>query len=439
MNQKLEKARKFLLEDLWRVTSRDMEKMTPWRRFLYRNLKRVDLAVQRFLKDKMFDRASALTYTTLLALVPILAFLFALTRGFGFDKMTEAFIRSHFQGHDEVLNMLMNAINTYLEHAKSGVFIGVGLVFLFYTIISLTSDIESAFNQIWQRHGRSALRKITDYISVMVLVPFLWVIITGLTVFLSTLASHVPDFMGLNQTVKFFINLLQFLFIGLSFTGLYVFMPNTHVKLKYAILPGFLAGAAFVGLQYFYINSQIWVSNYNAIYGSFAALPMFLIWAQISWSICLFGAELTYASQNVDVYNFEYDVRHASRRHNDFVTLLLLSTICKRFQEKGARPYTASQLSHELSLPLRMVNDKLSMLVKYRWLTSSVHEGKDECFQPACDLSQITVGAVLSQIYNYGEGDLKLDYKKYGPQIEKFRQAVKKFEEVDKDTLLTDF
>lgn len=439
MNQKLEKARKFLLEDLWRVTSKDMEKMTPLRRFLYRNLKRVDLAVQRFLKDKMFDRASALTYTTLLALVPILAFLFALTRGFGFDKMTEAFIRSQFQGHDEVLNMLMNAINTYLEHAKSGVFIGVGLVFLFYTIISLTSDIESAFNQIWQRHGRSALRKITDYISVMVLVPFLWVIITGLTVFLSTLASHVPDFMGLNQTVKFLINLLPFLFIGLSFTGLYVFMPNTHVKLKYAILPGFLAGAAFVGLQYFYINSQIWVSNYNAIYGSFAALPMFLIWAQISWSICLFGAELTYASQNVDVYNFEYDVRHASRRHNDFVTLLLLSTICKRFQEKGARPYTASQLSHELSLPLRMVNDKLSMLVKYRWLTSSVHEGKDECFQPACDLSQITVGAVLSQIYNYGEGDLKLDRKKYGPQIEKFRQAVKKFEEVDKDMLLTDF
>ena len=121
------------------------------------------------------------------------------------------------------------------------------------------------------------------------------------------------------------------------------------------------------------------------------------------------------------------------------MTLLLLSTICKRFQEKGAKPYTASQLSHELSLPLRMVNDKLSMLVKYRWLTSSVHEGKDECFQPACDLSQITVGAVLSQIYNYGEGDLKLDYKKYGPQIEKFRQAVKKFEEVDKDTLLTDF
>lgn len=439
MNQKIEKARKFLLEDLWRVTSRDMEKMTPLRRFLYRNLKRVDLAVQRFLKDKMFDRASALTYTTLLALVPILAFLFALTRGFGFDKMTEAFIRSHFQGHDEVLNMLMNAINTYLEHAKSGVFIGVGLVFLFYTIISLTSDIESAFNQIWQRHGRSALRKITDYISVMVLVPFLWVIITGLTVFLSTLASHVPDFMGLNHTAKFFINLLPFLFIGLSFTGLYVFMPNTHVKLKYAILPGFLAGAAFVGLQYFYINSQIWVSNYNAIYGSFAALPMFLIWAQISWCICLFGAELTYASQNVDVYNFEYDVRHASRKHNDFVTLLLLSTICKRFQEKGAKPYTASRLSHELSLPLRMVNDKLNMLVKYRWLSSSVHEGKDECFQPACDLSQITVGAVLSQIYNHGEGDLKLDYKKYGPQIEKFRQAVEKFDEVDKDMLLTDF
>ena len=332
MNQKLEKARKFLLLDLWRVTSKDLETMPPLRRFLYRNLKRVDLAVQRFIKDKMFDRASALTFTTLLALVPILAFLFALTRGFGFDKMAESFIRNNFKGHDSVVNMLLNSINTYLEHAKNGVFLGVGLVFLLYTIISLTSDIEGAFNQIWQRHGRSALRKITDYMSVLFLVPILWVIITGFTIFLSTLASNVPDFMGLNYTAKLLINLLPFFFITLSFIGLYVFMPNTHVKVKYALVPGFLAGAAFVGLQYFYINSQIWVSNYNAIYGSFAALPMFLIWAQISWSICLFGAELTYASQNVDVYNFEYDIKHASRSNHDFVTLLLLSTICKRFQ-----------------------------------------------------------------------------------------------------------
>ncbi len=439
MNQKLEKARKFLLLDLWRVTSKDLETMPPLRRFLYRNLKRVDLAVQRFLKDKMFDRASALTFTTLLALVPILAFLFALTRGFGFDKMAESFIRNNFKGHDSVVNMLLNSINTYLEHAKNGVFLGVGLVFLLYTIISLTSDIEGAFNQIWQRHGRSALRKITDYMSVLFLVPILWVIITGFTIFLSTLASNVPDFMGLNYTAKLLINLLPFFFITLSFIGLYVFMPNTHVKVKYALVPGFLAGAAFVGLQYFYINSQIWVSNYNAIYGSFAALPMFLIWAQISWSICLFGAELTYASQNVDVYNFEYDIKHASRSNHDFVTLLLLSTICKRFQEKGAKPYTATELSHELSLPLRMVNNKLEMLVRFNWLSSSVHEGLDEYFQPACDIKRITVGAVLSEIYNKGEGDLKLDYKKYGPQIEKFHEAVSKFNEVDKDLLLIDF
>jgi len=439
MNKKLEKARKFLLEDLWRVTSKDLEKMTPLRQFLYRNLKRVDLAVQRFLKDKMFDRASALTYTTLLALVPILAFLFALTRGFGFDKMAESFIRNNFQGHESVVNMLMNSINTYLNHAKNGVFLGVGLVFLLYTIISLTSDIEGAFNQIWQRHGRSPLRKLTDYLSVLVLVPILWVIISGLTIFLSTLANKIPDFMGLNYTAKLIINLLPFLFIGFSFIGLYVFMPNTHVKVKYALVPGFLAGAAFVGLQYFYINSQIWVSNYNAIYGSFAALPMFLIWAQISWSICLFGAELTYASQNVDVYNFEYDIRHASRSQNDFVTLLLLSTICKRFLQKGAKPYSASELSHELNLPLRMVNNKLDLLVKFKWLSSSVREGEEDHFQPACDIRKITVGAVLSEIYNRGEGDLKLDYKKYGPQIDKFREAVNKFSEIDKNLLLIDF
>lgn len=439
MNQKYKELKRFLLEDIWRLTVQESKELSPLKVLLFRNLKRLVLAIERFIQDKMMNRASALTYTTLLALVPILAIVFAIAKGFGFAILVEGWLRDSFQGHDDVVNVLFDAINTYLAHTKGGIFLGIGFVFLVYTVVILTSNIESAFNQIWQKSSRSPFRKITDYFSVLLLVPMAWVVISGFTLFISTLAKGFEEWVLLSYTVRLLIKLIPFVFIGLAFTGLYIFMPNGHVHFKCAVLPGFIAGSAFVGVQYFYINSQIWISNYNAIYGSFAALPMFLIWAQTSWAICLFGAELTYANQNVDAYNFEYDIQHASRRHQDFITLLLLSTICKRFMKKGTRPYTAKELSQELSIPLRMVNNTLSMLVEYQWLTSNEKPEEDETFQPATDLEQITVTEVLNQIYNAGKGDLKIDHKKYDPQIQKFRKAVLDFGESTKDILLKDF
>lgn len=440
MKQKYQELRRFLLEELWRMTLQESKDYSPIKIFCYRNLKRVILAIERFISDKMVNRASALTYTTLLALVPILAIFFAIGKGFGFGVILEEKVRDSFQGHDDVLNVLFNAINSYLAHTQSGIFWGIGFVFLIYTVVNLTSTIENAFNQIWQqRKSRSIFRMITDYFSVLLLVPMAWMVISGFTLFISTLGNYFTNWQLLSYTMRLIIKLLPFLFVGLSFTGLYIFMPNTHVKFSSAVFPGFLAGATFVGVQYFYINSQIWIANYNAIYGSFAALPMFLIWANISWTICLFGAELCYANQNVDAYNFEYDIQHASRRHQDFVTLLLLSTICKRFMTKGAKPYTATDLSQELNLPLRMVNNTLIMLVDYQWLARIMNEDADDSFMPAADLSMITVSEVLSQIYNTGKGDLKIDHKKYDPQIQKFRKAVISFGESTKDVLLKDF
>lgn len=439
MNQKFQQIKQFLLKDLWRLTDAESANLPPFREFMYKNLKWVVLAIERFISDKMMNRASALTYTTLLALVPVLAIVFAIARGFGFAKLVEEWVRESFQGHDEILDVLFDSVNSYLSHTQSGIFLGIGFIFLIYTVVNMTSTIENTFNKIWQGSSRTPFRMFTDYFSVLFLVPMVWVVISGFTLFISTWAKNLDDWLVLSYTVRFLIKLIPFLFIGLSFTALYIFMPNTHVKFKCAIIPGFLAGAAFVGVQYFYINSQIWISKYNAIYGSFAALPMFLIWAQTSWTICLFGAELSYAIQNVDAYNFDYDVQHASRRHQDFVTLLLLSTICKRFQTKGLKGYTANELSQELSLPLRMVKNQLALLVEYKWLACNEKVDEDDTYLPATDLQQINVTDVLSQIYNTGKGDLKIDHKKYDPQIQKFRKAVLMFGEGTKDLLLKDF
>lgn len=437
----IKRFRQFLLEDLWRITAQDRKTLTPLQLFFYPILKRLVLSIQRFIQDRMMDRASALTYTTLLALVPILAIIFAIARGFGFAKLVENLVRENFQGHDEVLSVLLDSVNTYITHTQSGVFLGIGFVFLIYTVVILTSNVEGAFNQIWQKTGRTPFRKLTDYFSVLLLVPLVWVIISGFTIFMTTLAKDLPNFMVLSYTVKFLIRLLPFLFIGLAFTSLYMFMPNTHVRFSCAWIPGFLAGSAFVGVQYFYINSQIWISNYNAIYGSFAALPMFLIWAQTSWSICLFGAELTYANQNVDSFNFEYDIQHSSRKMHDFIALLLLSTICKRFMKPGAKDYTANELAHELTLPLRMVTILLDELVSLGWLKRITYPdlSQNDSFTPGCDLSLIKAADVLNSIYENGKGDLRLDKEKFGQQWSKFCMTESNYREITKEILLKEF
>jgi membrane protein len=261
------------------VTKEDVNPLTY--RF-YNILKVLMLTVQRFMRDRIVQRASALTYSTLLSIVPILAILFAIARGFGFANLMEMQIRQGFEGQSLVVETLLGWIDSYLEHAQSGVFIGVGLVMLLWTVLTLTDNIERNFNQIWQvKKPRSVFRKITDYFSIFLLLPILIVVSGGISVFMTTMLKNFEQFALMAPFVKFLIRSIPFAFTSMMLIALYVFMPNTKVKLRNAFLPGIVAGIAFQFLQYFYINSQIWVANYNAIYGSFAAIPMFLLWTQI--------------------------------------------------------------------------------------------------------------------------------------------------------------
>ena len=162
---------------------------------------------------------------------------------------------------------------------------------LLWTVINLVSNIEITFNRIWEvKKARSMYRKITDYFSMFLLMPILIVVSGGLSLFVSTVLKQMDDFVLLAPVMKFMIRLIPFVLTWLMFTGLYIFMPNTKVKFKHALIAGILAGSAYQAFQFLYINSQLWVSKYNAIYGSFAALPLFLLWLQISWTICLFVA-----------------------------------------------------------------------------------------------------------------------------------------------------
>jgi len=261
------------------------------------------LTIKFFTAKRVMAKASALTYSTLLAIVPILAVVFAIGRGFGFNKYIEIWFRDMLGSQPQAADIIIEWVNSYLVHTKSGVFLGIGLIFMLYTVLMLVNNIEETFNEIWQvNSSRSIYRSFTNYLAAFFLFPIFIVVTTGLSLVMTTLANSMPDVLMLDTVVSWVFNLLPYVLMSGLFFGLYVSMPNTHVEWRCAIVPGIVAGVGIQWLQLFYVHSQIWVTGYNAIYGSFAALPLFMLWVQISWTICLFGAELTYANQNLKRY-----------------------------------------------------------------------------------------------------------------------------------------
>lgn len=213
--------------------------------------------------------------------------------------------------------------------------------------------------------------------------------------------------------VELFLHIAPYIITTLAFTGLYVSLPNTKVRFVNGLVAGFIAGCAFQLFQFIYISGQIWVSKYNAIYGSFAALPLLLLWLQLSWLICLFGAELSYASQNVKKFSFERDSKSISRRYKDFLTLLIASLIVKRFV-KGEKPYTADELSDAYRIPIRITTQILYLLTELN-IIIEVNYGNDDrvaYYQPAIDVNKITVSYLLTRMDEYGSENFKIDTSK---------------------------
>ena len=268
----------------------------------------VFLTIRFFTAKRVMTQASALTYSTLLAIVPILAVVFAIARGFGYNKYIELWFLDTLSSQPQAAEAIVGFVNGYLIHTQSGLFLGIGLIFMLYTVLMLMNNVEETFNQIWQvSNSRPIIRSFTNYLAMFLLFPIIVIITTGLSVFMATIANSLKGFELLGPAVHTLLDYSPYLLLSLLFIGLYVYMPNTKVKVSCAVVPGILAGVAMHLLQMFYIHSQIWVTGYNAIYGSFAALPLFMLWVQISWTICLFGAQLTYTNQNMNRFGFNLE------------------------------------------------------------------------------------------------------------------------------------
>ena len=408
MNKRIARIVHFFEVGIWHVKRQDVP---AWKYFVYSAAKKLLLAVERATTKRMMNAASALTYSTLLAIVPILAVVFAVARGFGYNKYMESWFRDTLASQPQAADVIVGFVNSYLVHTKSGVFLGVGLVFMLWTVFMLVGNIEQTFNHIWQvKKPRSLFRTVTDYMAMFLLVPIVIVVTSGLSIFVATVSDSMEGYALLAPVMRFIIALMPYVFMSAVFVALYVFMPNTKVKLGCAIVPGILAGVAMQGLQLVYIHSQIWVSSYNAIYGSFAALPMFMLWVQISWIICLFGAELCYTSQNLEDFAFRAKTEDISHRYRLMMSVMLAALICKRFDE-GGRPYTALELKLKTDIPVRIVNDLLYELTRVHVIIEVMgdEKGQEVMFQPAETTERLSVGTLVSRLESEGRWPIEID------------------------------
>jgi membrane protein len=424
---------KYITEDIWRIQKFELSKPHV---LIVSTLRILYLAVKGFIYDKCQQKASALTFYSLLSVVPVVALIFGIAKGFGLGDALEIELSKKLVGHEEVLSYVLSMAKSYIENTKGGMIIGVGLLLLFWSLMQVLGNIEQSFNEIWEvKRSRSFTRKFTDYIA-LVVVAFLFIVSSSsMIVFVTDKFNNYAalTFMGrvLSMTLPYFLICIVFVLIILI-------IPNTKVNFTSAMVGGVVAGILFQILQYYYIHFQVGVSRYNAIYGSFAALPLFLIWLQASWLIVMFGAELSFAAQNVNSFEFETDTKNVSLEYKRVVALLISYNAIKRF-ERGDLAATPLQLSMDLKLPIRLVNEIIYDLVKSKVLIEVSDSRAEPAYQPAMDIGKLRVVNVLDMIEKSGSEDLHFEET---DELNKVRETVEQFrclmEKSDKNILLKD-
>jgi membrane protein len=398
----------FLERDIWRIPVR---KLPRRRSFLIQQLRVIVLAVREFRGNQCQLNASALTFYTLISIVPIMAMAFGIAKGFGLEKTLETQLLDKFPGQEDILGQIIGFANNLLADTSGGVIAGVGVILLFWTVIKVLNSIETSFNDIWGvKVGRPLGRKISDYLSIMMICPFFLVASGGVTVFVASQIQMIVDklvFLGpLAPVILLSLKLLPFVMLWLLFSFLYLFMPNTRVNLFAGITGGVIAGTIYQLVQMLYIHFQIGVGKMNVIYGSFAALPLFLVWLQLSWRIVLFGAEVSFAQQNADTYEFEHDCLEVSPAFKKLLSLRIASLVIGRFAA-GQMPLTTSGISDVLDIPVRLVRTILFELTGTGILAELRDAAnKESSFHPARDIHQITIQFVIDALENKGTDNI---------------------------------
>lgn len=401
MNKRLQQIREFIQYDLWRQPH--MAVHDPKKRLGYRILQTIILFGRGF-KDKALNvRANSLSFSLLFAFVPMVAGVFAIARGFGFEELLQERISTSFLAEANIAPTIMEWVERYLETARGGLFLGIGLVVLIWAVYAFFNMLELSFNNIWNvKQSRSFGRRLSNYMVVLLLVPIMIILSSGISIFLNSAASASPVLQAIEPIRRVLLRLIPFVVASGVFTWIFIAIPNTKVRFLSAIIPGVIVGILFQLVQMFSVYLVMLFTRMSVVYGAFSAIPLILVWLHITCWLLLIGAELAFAIQNNDMFAYEKDLETMSRRYKDYIMLYLLSVIIRRF-EAGESPQTAQKMAAEHQLPIRLVQQLLSRLEETSIVRRVYTEDEEEqAFVPALDTKSITVEMVIGRISAQG-------------------------------------
>lgn len=391
----------------------------PRRTWWLNVLRTLNLSVNSALNRDIQTQACAMTYRTMLAVVPSLALLLAIGRGFNMQSVLQEELYKLFPAQKIAINYGINFVDSYLQQTSEGIFLGVGIVFLLWTLISLLGNVEDTFNYIWgQKAGRSLWRKISDYTAMLLILPVLMLCASGISLLLSSTLNAVFHFDFMTPVISLLLEGAQAMMTFLFFTAVYMLIPNTKVKFLNAFISGVIAGTGFLVLQWLFVTGTLYVTRYNAIYGSFAFLPLMLLWGQLAWVICLAGAVICYSSQNVFAFSLDREVGTISPQYQSKVTLAIAAVIVNRFINQEP-PATAHDLMSTYELPARLVTGITDKLVAAGIVNRVLMPDDKEVygFQLAIEPSSVTVGSLTKKLYTMGNSDFIPDFVRNFPNI----------------------
>lgn len=400
----LRKSVEYIRDGIWQ--KKDHEYKSGKVRWAVRQFKVLIFTARGFGRHGLAVRSAALTFYTLMSLVPIVALIFAIVKGFGLDAaLTESLYDSYPQFSD-LLDYVLEFAQNLLARTRGGLVAGIGLVLLLWAVLKVFGNIESSFNHIWEvKKSRSITRKLSDYLTVIVIAPLLWAGSNTLSLHLRSGLQHLAG--GIFVDVLY--GLLSLVVLWVMFTFIYYVLPNTRVRFSPALTAGVVTGTFFQIFQVAYIYIQTEVSSYNAIYGSFAALPLFLLWLQTSWQILLLGGELSFAYQNINRFEQERDSLLVSHNTRRMIMLASLMVVLRNFLH-GGPPVTSELISEELGMPVRIVKDVLFDLQRAGIIAAVSGDENDRVhvYIPARDVSTIRLFDVVDAVEECGVGDIDL-------------------------------
>lgn len=397
----------FIRTNLWSIPEDEISKFN---RIVLGQVRVITLAVKGAISDNIFQKASALTYYTLWALIPVLALFFGIAKGFGFQDVIENLLYRQFASQPEMAVQISDFVSKYLETIRGGFLVGVGVLILMWSVINVLNQIETVFNKIWQNpKSRPFIRRVTDHIGLLIFMPVFVIISSGANLFILSHVSNIVDRLGMEVVIAplatVTAKIIPYVLYIIMFTVIYLVIPNVRVKFTSALISGVVVGILFQFLQILYFSGQAWFSRFHTVYSGLVALPLLMLWMQVGWTIILLGAEISFANQNIKNFMYNDQLTKISMGYERKLALFIVYIIIHRFKS-GLRPLSAEEIADDHNIPIRLVNRVLFKMTEANILSEVVpDDDHDTGYQPATDIDKLTLSYISQLVDNAGSSD----------------------------------